>query len=84
MRAKVWQGRTESPLFNCKTYATDLERLFEVMWEKFARGEKAEHVTELQSEDTKKNIKITLQEKMVDNGAFLNNKEFTAAATITA
>jgi protein O-GlcNAc transferase len=84
MRAKVWKGRTESPLFNCKTYAADLERLFEVMWEKFARGEEASHITELQSEETKKSIKITLQDKMVDNGIFLSNKQFSTAATITA
>jgi protein O-GlcNAc transferase len=87
MRAKVWQGRTESPLFNCKVYATDLERLFNVMWEKYARGEKADHITELQSEETKQNIKITLQDKMgimQDKGAFLNNKEYSTTATITA
>ena len=84
MRAKVWKGRTDSPLFNCKTYATDLERLFEVMWEKFSRGEKPDHVTELQSEETKKNIKITLQEKMIDNSVFVNNKEFRTTATVTA
>lgn len=84
MRAKVWKGRTESPLFNCKTYATDLERLFEVMWQKFAKGEKPDHISELQSDETKKNIKITLQDKMTDNGTYLNNKEFSSAATITA
>ena len=84
MRAKVWAGRTTSPLFNVKTYATDLESLFEVMWEKFSRGEKASHVTELQSEETKKSIKITLQEKLVDRGLFLSNKQFSTAATITA
>merc|ERR1712045_1110612 len=84
MRAKVWKGRTESPLFNCKTYATDLERLFEVMWQKFAKGEKPDHISELQSDETKKNIKITLQDKMTDNGIYLNNKEFSSAATITA
>ena len=83
MRAKVWKGRTESPLFNCKTYATDLERLFEAMWQKHAKGEKPDHITELQSEETKKNIKITLQDKMTDNGTYLNNKEFSSA-TITA
>merc|ERR1712001_418045 len=79
MRAKVWKGRTESPLFNCKTYATDLERLFEVMWQKFAKGEKPDHISELQSDETKKNIKITLQDKMTDNGTYLNNKEFSSA-----
>ena len=80
MRAKVWKGRTESPLFNCKTYATDLERLFEVMWQKYARGEKPDHITELQSEETKKNIKITLEDKMTDNGTCVNKKEFRSAA----
>jgi hypothetical protein len=84
MRAKVWQGRTESPLFDVKRYATGLERLFEVMWDKFSKGEKASHVTELQDEDTKKSIKITMQQKMIDNDGFLSNKEFTTAATITA
>ena len=80
MRAKVWKGRTESPLFNCKTYATDLERLFEVMWQRYARGEKPDHITELQSEETKKNIKITLEDKMTDNGTCVNKKEFRSAA----
>ena len=47
MRAKVWKGRTESPLFNCQTYAKDIERLFKLMWERFSRGEKPDHITEL-------------------------------------
>merc|ERR1712142_1274364 len=53
MRAKVWKGRTESPLFNCKTYATDLERLFNLMWQRFARGEKPDHVTDLTADAMK-------------------------------
>ena len=53
------------------------------MWQKYAKGEKPDHITELQSEETKKNIKITLQDKMTDNGTYLNNKEFSTA-TITA
>jgi protein O-GlcNAc transferase len=84
MRAKVWKGRTSSPLFNCKQYASDLERLFEVMWDRHARGEKLDHISELQSEDTKRNIKITLHDKMIANGTVLSNKEFRQAATITA
>lgn len=46
-RAKIWRGRTETPLFNCKIYANDLERLFRLLWEKHERGEKPDHVTEL-------------------------------------
>ncbi|KAL7632829.1 UNVERIFIED_CONTAM: hypothetical protein RMT77_016826 [Armadillidium vulgare] len=46
MRAKVWKARLESPLFNCKTYATNLELLFRRMWEKYAQGEKPSHITE--------------------------------------
>jgi len=84
MRAKVWLGRSDSPLFDCTKYAHDLEKLFDVMWEKFARGEKPSHITELQSEETKKNIKVSLMKKMLDKGNFLNNKEFSTAATITA
>ncbi|XP_035209929.1 UDP-N-acetylglucosamine--peptide N-acetylglucosaminyltransferase 110 kDa subunit-like [Stegodyphus dumicola] len=47
IRAKVWAARTESPLFNVKTYATNLERLFYEMWAKYERGEKPNHITEL-------------------------------------
>ena len=83
MRAKVWKGRTTSQLFNCKQYAADIENLFISMWDKFARGEKPDHITELMAEETKKNIKITQVEKMIDHGNFLSNKEFTTATTIT-
>ncbi|XP_038055705.1 UDP-N-acetylglucosamine--peptide N-acetylglucosaminyltransferase 110 kDa subunit-like [Patiria miniata] len=44
MKFKVWKGRTESPLFNVKTYTLSLERLFFQMWEKQEKGEKADHV----------------------------------------
>jgi len=47
MRAKVWKGRMDSPLFNCQTYAHDIEKLFKLMWQRFARGEKPDHITEL-------------------------------------
>ncbi|XP_054711717.1 UDP-N-acetylglucosamine--peptide N-acetylglucosaminyltransferase 110 kDa subunit-like [Uloborus diversus] len=47
IRAKVWTARTESPLFNVKTYATNLERLFYCMWAKYEKGEKPDHITEL-------------------------------------
>jgi protein O-GlcNAc transferase len=83
MRAKVWKGRTTSKLFNCQQYAADIEKLFIAMWDKFARGEKPDHITELLAEETKKNIKITQVEKMLDHGNFLSNKEFTTATTIT-
>ncbi|KAF8763734.1 UDP-N-acetylglucosamine--peptide like protein [Argiope bruennichi] len=47
IRGKVWAARTESPLFNVKTYATNLERLFYAMWSKHERGEKPNHITEV-------------------------------------
>ena len=46
-RAKVWKHRIESPLFCVKTYASDLEKLFRAIWERFSRGEKSDHITVL-------------------------------------
>jgi protein O-GlcNAc transferase len=47
IRAKVWQGRSDSSLFDAVNYAADLERLYTKMWEKQERREKADHITEL-------------------------------------
>lgn len=44
IRAKVWEARSESPLFNCKFYALGMEMLYKKMWERYARGEKPDHV----------------------------------------
>ncbi|KAK6629474.1 hypothetical protein RUM43_003291 [Polyplax serrata] len=44
MRAKVWAARTESPLFDCKKYAEGMEELYQKMWERYARGEKPDHI----------------------------------------
>jgi len=46
-RAKVWKHRIESPLFCVKTYASDLEKLFRAIWERYSRGEKSDHITVL-------------------------------------
>jgi len=46
-RAKVWKLRIDSPLFCVKTYAQDLEKVFRLMWEKYARGERPDHLTSL-------------------------------------
>ncbi|XP_043486094.1 UDP-N-acetylglucosamine--peptide N-acetylglucosaminyltransferase 110 kDa subunit isoform X1 [Polistes fuscatus] len=43
-RAKVWQARSESPLFDCRAYANGMEMLYTLMWERFTRGEKPDHV----------------------------------------
>jgi hypothetical protein len=68
-------------------YASDIERLFKVMWEKFARGEKPDHIAEMTAEVAKKNIKIAQVEKMTEIGNFelmeINNKESSAAVTAT-
>jgi len=44
VRAKVWDGRLNSPLFDVRTYAKDLEDLFYKMWDKFGKGEKPTHI----------------------------------------
>lgn len=45
MRAEVWRARSESPLFDCKQYAQGLEKLYRIMWNRFANGEKPDHVS---------------------------------------
>ncbi|KAL1130937.1 hypothetical protein AAG570_012178, partial [Ranatra chinensis] len=45
MRAEVWRARTESPLFNCKMYAEGLEKLYQLMWQRYSRGEKSAHIS---------------------------------------
>jgi len=45
IRARVWDGRIKSPLFDVRIYAKDLEDLFYKMWEKFRKGEKSSHIT---------------------------------------
>lgn len=44
IRAKVWTARMDSPLFDCKAYATGLEMLYNKMWAKYARNERPDHV----------------------------------------
>lgn len=45
IRAKVWKARVESPLFDCKQYANGLEKLFDIMWNKFSVGEAADNIS---------------------------------------
>jgi len=45
IRNRVWEQRLESPLFNVRQYAKDLEDLFYKMWNKFCKGEKPSHIT---------------------------------------
>lgn len=47
MRAKVWKAREESPLFDCQQYADGLERLYDQMWTRHARGEPVDHIAAL-------------------------------------
>lgn len=47
IRAKVWQGRMDSTLFDAANYAADLERLYKKMWERFETGQGPDHITEL-------------------------------------
>ncbi|XP_064636239.1 UDP-N-acetylglucosamine--peptide N-acetylglucosaminyltransferase 110 kDa subunit-like isoform X2 [Lineus longissimus] len=46
MKAKVWEARTSSPLFNSKQYARDLEGLYRAMWNRQEQGLKADHLTD--------------------------------------
>lgn len=45
IRAKVWQARTSSHLFDVKYYVNNLENLFIRMWKKYDMGEEADHIT---------------------------------------
>lgn len=45
MRAKVWQARTNSHLFDVKFYVNNLENLFMRMWKKYESGEEPDHIT---------------------------------------
>ena len=64
IRAKVWKGRTESPLFDCKQYCTAIEKLFKSMWERHNRGEKPDHLTELTSPEVRRDIEISKMAKL--------------------
>ncbi|XP_076649492.1 O-linked N-acetylglucosamine (GlcNAc) transferase sxc isoform X1 [Halictus rubicundus] len=54
IRAKVWKARSESPLFNCKLYALGMEMLYRKMWERYARGEKPDHVAAVDKNEREK------------------------------
>lgn len=45
MRAKVWKARVESPLFDCKQYANGLEKLYDIMWNRFSSGELPDNIS---------------------------------------
>merc|ERR1719174_2793159 len=45
IRNRVWEQRINSPLFNVRIYAKDLEDLFLKMFERFRKGEKPSHIT---------------------------------------
>ena len=51
IRAKVWNLRSDSQLFNCQTYANDMERLFLRMWQRQANGEKPHHISQWDDEE---------------------------------
>ncbi|XP_017794291.1 PREDICTED: UDP-N-acetylglucosamine--peptide N-acetylglucosaminyltransferase 110 kDa subunit isoform X1 [Habropoda laboriosa] len=58
IRAKVWKARSESPLFNCKLYAIGMEMLYKKMWERYARGEKPDHVAAVDKNERDKLLAI--------------------------
>ena len=48
MRAKVWRARLTSPLFNCETYARNLQRVYSQMWKTYEQGNPPHHIMELE------------------------------------
>jgi protein O-GlcNAc transferase len=46
-RAKVWQLKKVSTLFDAANYAADLERLYRLMWKKYEEEGEPSHITEL-------------------------------------
>lgn len=48
IRKKLWENRLTMPLFDTRRYAENLERAYEKMWERFAKGEEPQliHVRE--------------------------------------
>ncbi|XP_071846759.1 UDP-N-acetylglucosamine--peptide N-acetylglucosaminyltransferase 110 kDa subunit-like isoform X1 [Apostichopus japonicus] len=47
IRAKVWDRRTNSVLFQIPQYSADLEILFRKIWAKHEKGEENDHLTEM-------------------------------------
>lgn len=45
IRAKVWQARTDSSLFDVKLYVNNLEGLFIRMWKRYENNEEPDHIT---------------------------------------
>jgi len=46
VRSRVWENRLKSPLFDCKHYASNLEKLYDAMWDKYLEGEGPDHLTD--------------------------------------
>ncbi|KAL3178101.1 hypothetical protein MRX96_038630 [Rhipicephalus microplus] len=44
IRAKVWAARMESPLFNVRTYTSNLENLFLKMWANYEENKPLDHI----------------------------------------
>ncbi|XP_008215026.1 O-glycosyltransferase isoform X3 [Nasonia vitripennis] len=59
IRAKVWEARSNSPLFNCKMYAAGMEMLYKKMWERYARGEKPDHIAAIDKADNQNETTIS-------------------------
>ena len=59
IRAKVWKARSDSPLFNCKMYAAGMEMLYKKMWERYARGEKPDHLAAIDKVDNQNDTTIS-------------------------
>ncbi|KAG9509114.1 UDP-N-acetylglucosamine--peptide N-acetylglucosaminyltransferase 110 kDa subunit, partial [Fragariocoptes setiger] len=46
IRAKVWQARTDSRLFDVKSYVVNLESLFLKMWRRYEQGHEPDHIVD--------------------------------------
>ena len=43
----MWKARSTSTLFDVKQYCTDIEALYECMWQRHAHGDAPEHIVHL-------------------------------------
>ena len=44
IKKRVWNGRLESPLFNIRQYAHDMEVVYAKMWNRYSNNLAADHI----------------------------------------
>ena len=46
IKKRVWDGRLESPLFDIKQYAHDMEVVYKKMWDRYRHNVEVDHILE--------------------------------------